>query len=102
MSVGDTTGVKHAGELVREALEILAEYGTVEGEHHQRWVLDQVVRTLLNCPMVKQSATDYKGTPYTYEDLGINDAYVRWVHEIQWPDGEDGEEYPEWDEGIAP
>ena len=87
---------------VQEALDIIGSYGGYDGEHHKQWVLDQVVRTLLNCPNVKQTATDCNGVKYTYEDLGINEAYVKWTHAKQWPDGEDGEEYGEWDEGIAP
>lgn len=87
---------------VQEALDIIESYGGYDGEHHKQWVLDQVVRTLLDCPMVSQTATGANGVRYTYEDLGMNEAYVSWTHAQQWPDGEDGEEYSEWDEGIAP
>jgi hypothetical protein len=33
-------------KTIRKALEIIVQYGDIEGSHHKQWVLDQVVRTL--------------------------------------------------------
>jgi hypothetical protein len=63
-------------ERVRLALELLANFGKEDGQHHQRWVIDQTVRIL------------------------AGDGYEAWIAEYR--DGEDGPETYEWDEGIAP
>ena len=31
---------------IAEALDVIADYGTIDGAHHKQWVLDQVVRKL--------------------------------------------------------
>lgn len=61
---------------IANALAIIARFGGIDGAHHLRWVLDQVVRTL------------------------TEDQYAEWVR--QFKDGDDGPESYEWDEGIAP
>jgi len=63
-------------ERVQLALELLAADGQVDGQHHQRWVIDQTVRIL------------------------TGDGYERWI--AGYRDGEDGPETYSWDEGIAP
>lgn len=60
----------------KKALEIIEQYGGIEGDHHRCWVIDQVAR-LLN-----------------------GDDYERWVTEMK--DGVDGPNTYGWDEGIAP
>ena len=60
----------------RLALDLIVRYGGIDGAHHLRWVLDQVVRTL---------AGD------RYQDV-VDDACA----------GEDGPNTHEWDVGIAP
>lgn len=57
-------------------LELIHEYGGIDGEHHKKWVLDQILRNV----------------------AGIE--YVKWV--ADYKAGEDGPETYEWDEGIAP
>ena len=61
---------------IEQALEIAFFYGQIDGDHHKRWVVDQMVRKL---------------TGARYDD---------WVKDYQ--DGEDGPETYEWDTGIAP
>lgn len=63
-------------QRINEAVEIIAQYGGIDGAHHKQWVLDQVVRRLL-------------GT-----------RYPDWVRKQKT--GEDGPETYVWDEGIAP
>lgn len=63
-----------ANERISAALELVTQYGGIEGEHHKQWLLDKVVRTLLESP----------------------DKYRRFVENFNDPD------YTDWDEGIAP
>lgn len=68
-----------AGNLLKqmdEALDVINQYGGIDGAHHKQWVLDQVVRKL------------------------TGDGYEAWV--IKQKDGEDGPDSYDWDEGIAP
>ena len=58
-----------------EVLDFIGEWGWIDGGHHKQWVLDQLVRMLV-------------------ED------YEKWVAE--WEDGEDGPGTYSWDQGIAP
>jgi len=60
---------------VMKAIEMIENYGGIDGGHHKQWVLDQVMRILND---------DYEGWKKRYED------------------GEDGPQTYEWDEGIAP
>jgi len=57
-----------------EAIMIAHRYGGCDGAHHQRWVIDQMVRKL----------------------VGSEEEYKKWVEEYE----EDGDY--EWDVGIAP
>ena len=61
---------------VYKALEIAYNYGSIDGDHHKMWVIDQMVRAL------------------------TGDEYEEWVSEFCLEDG-DPHAY-EWDEGIAP
>lgn len=60
---------------IRAALDVITQYGSIDGDHHKQWVLDQVVRILA-------------------------DDYHEWV--LEFCDGEDGPDTYDWDEGIAP
>lgn len=64
-------------ERIEEALNLAWSYGQIGGEHHKLWVIDQMVRAL----------------------CGSKEEYNKWVEAYQTPDGED---YWEWDTGIAP
>ena len=59
-------------ESIESALKIIEQYGGIPGNHHKAWVIDQVVRCLV-------------------------DNYNEWV---KYMCGEDGEY--KWDKGIAP
>lgn len=61
---------------IQEALDLILQYGEIDGGHHKQWVLDQVVRKL------------------------TGDNYDAWVREFC--KGEHGPETYEWDTGIAP
>lgn len=62
-------------EEVQEALDLIREYGGIDGAYHKQWVLDQVVRLL-------------------------SEDYSKWVKDYE--NGEDGPYTYEWREGIAP
>lgn len=61
---------------IAEALDIAGYYGGIDGEHHKAWVIDQMVRALLQ------------------ED------YEAWVK--QQKEGCGGPETYDWPVGIAP
>lgn len=64
-------------ERIEKALDIAWCYGQIDGNHHKTWVIDQMVRAL----------------------CGSEEEYKKWVDKYEAPDGED---YWEWDCGIAP
>ena len=78
--VSDWLKLEMAGEgavtPVEKALYIIRRFGSIDGDHHKAWVLDQAVRVL----------------------TGEN--YPEFVAEAKA--GEDGPETYGWDEGIAP
>ena len=59
-------------EVIDKAVDIAWKYGQIDGDHHQKWVTDQMVRALLG--------SDYENFVKDYEEDG---------------------DY-EWDIGIAP
>ena len=85
---------------IGNALEFAAGFGGIEGDHHKAWVIDQMVRALTGCPVIRESHKNDKGNVYTFEAQGESPEYQEWVRE--WCDGEDGPDTYEWDEGIAP
>ncbi len=62
-------------EKIKKALDLIMDYGSIDGGHHKQWILDQVVRILV-------------------------DDYQSWIDAHN--QGEDGPNTYEWDEGIAP
>lgn len=60
-------------ERVDKATEIIFQYGMIDGDHHKQWVLDQVLRALLD--------KKYDLTIQKYNE---------------------DEDYEEWDVGIPP
>ena len=87
-------------EMIRQALALAGQYGGTAGEHHKAWVIDQMVRTLTDCPTIKKQFLDCNKRTYTADVLGESEEYKRFIREQQA--GEDGPESYEWDEGIAP
>lgn len=65
-----------ATDLVGMALEIAFRWGNIDGGHHRKWAIDQMVRVL------------------------TGEHYASWVSDFS--NGEDGPNSYEWDEGIAP
>lgn len=63
-------------DRIEKAIELAVQYGGIDGDHHNAWVIDQMVRTL------------------------AGDDYERIVADAC--DGEDGPETYEWNRGIAP
>ena len=61
---------------IDDSLNLIVQYGGVDGAHHKQWLLDQVVRIL------------------------SNKAYDVWLD--VYSDGADGPDTYEWDTGIAP
>ncbi len=79
-------------QRITEALEIALSYGCTDGGHHKMWVIDQMVRALLDCPKIPVLGAFY--------DFGESEAYRAWVQEYE--SGEDGSKTYEWDIGTAP
>ena len=61
---------------IEKALSVAMQYGSIDGEHHKEWVIDQMVFAL----------------------AGIT--YQAWV--AHHNEGEDGPNTYSWSEGIAP
>lgn len=82
------------------ALEVIVNYGGIDGSHHKAWVLDQAVRYLTGCPEETITVVDPNGNSYQYQGLGESEEYTSLVAEAC--DGEDGPDTYTWDVGIAP
>ena len=63
-------------QKIVEALDLAYRYGSIDGEHHKTWVIDQMVRALL---------------PESYDQWVANHNY-----------GDDGPDTYIWETGIAP
>ena len=63
-------------DRVKEAIDLAVRYGSIDGDHHKAWVIDQMVRAL--------AGDDY--------DKIVKRACV----------GEDGPNTYTWETGIAP
>jgi hypothetical protein len=85
---------------VERALEFAVRFGGIDGDHHKAWVIDQMVRALTGCPMVKETALGSDQKSYEFETQGESDAYLKWVADAKA--GEDGPETYSWEEGIPP
>lgn len=89
------------GDKIGRALALIFRYGGIDGEHHKTWLLDQVVRTLTECPQVDKLKVLKDGTSFTYKTLGESEEYKKFCEISRY--GEDGEfTYGERDTGIAP
>jgi hypothetical protein len=85
------------------AIEYIARYGGIDGDHHKTWVLDQVVRILKGTPVgLRLAKWDDGQQEYRFSTEESSAEYKEFVEEIkEW--NEETEEYDyEWDEGIAP
>ena len=68
--------VKELEEERKSVLDLIFEYGQIDGGHHKMWVIDQTVRIL------------------------TKDKYKEWIKNYVY-DEETGDTYS-WDKGIAP
>lgn len=78
---------------IKRALDVIADCGDAEGDHHKQWVLDQVVRALTGGPKLWEPGMKKQRQSGSRE-------YEAWVR--RYEDGEDGPKTYEWDKGIAP
>lgn len=99
-SISDTPEVTALKLRILAAADLAKNYGQVDGSHHKMWVIDQMVRALLDCPTVEKTKPDCFGVPMTYEVTGTNAEYLEFVKEAT--EGEDGPDTYSWDIGIAP
>lgn len=65
----------YESDKIKAALELIESYGDTDGSHHKQWIIDQVVRCLV-------------------------DDYDEWVRKVTY--GVDGPNTYGWDEGRAP
>lgn len=56
-------------EKIKKALELIDEYGGVDGAHHKQWLLDQIVRTL--CDSYENWVKNYNREEMGEWDIGI-------------------------------
>ncbi|MBA3050500.1 MAG: hypothetical protein KKE42_10950 [Alphaproteobacteria bacterium] len=87
-------------DRIEAALDVIGRYGQTDGAHHKAWVLDQAVRLLLGCPVVRTTLTAHNGTEFDADVVDSSPAYRDWVRDMQA--GEDGPDTYDYDEGIAP
>lgn len=71
----------------RGALHQAMRFASIDGEHHNKWVIDQMVRAL--CGGVERN-----------DEFSKTDEYNAWVR--AFCSGEDGPATYEWNDGIAP
>lgn len=72
----DKKRIQELEEEREKVLDLIFEYGQIDGDHHKTWVIDQIVRML------------------------TKDKYNEWVKNYVY-DEETGDVYS-WDKGIAP
>jgi len=67
------------------ALQYLAWYGQIDGNHHKLWVLDQVARILNGTPVIVTKASWSDGFfEYRYNLDQPSEAYLQWRQDIAW------------------
>jgi len=83
-----------------KALKYAERFGSVQGDHHRAWVIDQMVRALLGCPMKERKLIGVNGKVYISTSQGESAEYQAWVLAITT--GEDGTDTYVWDTGVQP
>mgnify|MGYP001306605573 CR=1 FL=1 len=89
-----------AEERIAKALKIAVQYGGIDGAHHKDWCIDQMVRALTGCPLVRETLYDYKQTAFDVLEQGESEEYKALVSAACA--GPDGPETWSWETGIAP
>ncbi len=84
------------------AMHFIHSYGQIEGDHHSKWVLDQVARAMHGgVPTVKLAKWDDGQEEYRVSELSETKEYLAWIKEMLGEEV-DGEYEYDYDEGIAP
>ena len=63
----------------------IEQYGDIDGEHHKKWLLDQIVRIKKGTPIIIKIA-EWENGDYEYRiDLDEpTDDYKEWVEEVEY------------------
>lgn len=69
------------------AIYYITAYGSIDGEHHKTWVMDQVVRIL-------------KGTPVIVKEARWGEGYITEFTEYRVDLGEPSQEYHDWEKEL--
>jgi hypothetical protein len=85
-----TTSSEHQ---IQKALEIAEVWGNVDSASKKMWVIDQMVRTLTGCPVIRKKEQRETG-PHEYMARGTSERYQDFIERVSWSIG--------WDEGVAP
>lgn len=85
------------------AMKFIELYGSIDGEHHKTWVLDQVSRILKGTKViVKEAAWENGHKEYRFSLGKPSKKYLKWVEEMKGEVDENGDYEYSYDEGIAP
>lgn len=80
-----------------EKILYFAGLGQFDGSHHKTWVIDQIVRVVMDCPIIEKTTTLTNGQTFTFQAQGESQEYKDFVSDYC---GEEGEY--RWNIGIAP
>lgn len=84
------------------AMYFISRYGQIDGDHHAKWVLDQVSRALHGgVPTVTLYKWDDGQEEYGV-DLSETKEYLAWVEKMLGDTDEEGDREYGYDTGIAP
>lgn len=82
-------------------LYFIGRYGSIDGDHHKDWVLDQVARLANGTqPLIRLATWDNGHKEYRVRLAEPPTRYKTWVAELM--DGEDGPNSYSYEIGIAP
>lgn len=89
------------------AMHFITTCGQIEGDHHSKWVLDQVARVLHGgVPKVTLARWSDGNEEHRVHGVPATEEYLKWVKEMKGniTVDDEGVEEPEYtyDEGIAP
>ena len=84
---------------IRRALVFARTYGSIDGAEHKQWIIDQMVRALLDCPITDMPYV-LKDRVYYRQIQVASAAYDAWVADHN--SGEEGPNNYAWEEGLAP
>jgi hypothetical protein len=98
----DITQTKYKTYTVQDWVMLwIQKYGSIDGDHHKTWVIDQIARIVNGTKVIIKLAKWDDGQQevrFTLDEPSIQ--YHKWVEKIC--DGEDGANTYSHDTGIAP